>query len=286
MNVDFHGVKEIFRQVDLGLLGLAIALVPLFVCIRAWRWRSILVGLNVPVPFWDALRICALGFSLGLATPAQVGDLSRGYYLKQLGHPAGRAVASVIYDRVLDLITYGVFGAIGLLVWRPMSFPLFTSLGVVLSVAIVLVSLGRAQKVQTAFAALLRIAERFLGRHIHFPVPGKRVLWAAGAKTLLVVMGQIAATVLLAKSIGVHLPFLQLVIILTVAALIQVLPISVAGIGTRDAFLVHALAPYGIESATAIGCSTLLLAYVLFIALMGLIFYVASSQHHSKEELK
>lgn len=265
-----YEVKDILSQADRGLLGISIVLIPLIVWARAWRWESILSGLGLFVRSADVFRLSALGMSLGLVSPAQLGELGRGYYLKRMGYPIVPSMVSVIYDRISDFFFEGLIGVLGLIVL----------LNVSLSVEITLIALvalpgilAAAFFIRRSSGIVLAWIKRRWDLDVEIPLPGKPFLWAVIYKTVLASGVRITATVLLAQAVGIHIPLIPLTIIVVVAALIKALPFSIAGIGTRDVFLVHALTPFGVAPESAVAFSTLTLVYILLSTLFGLIVY-------------
>jgi len=76
---------------------------------------------------------------------------------------------------------------------------------------------------------------------------------------------------ILALGINIHIPFSYLVFAVTMAGFISLIPISISGIGTRDAALILLFAPFAILKEQAIVFSTLILLMFLFAAVIGLI---------------
>ena len=77
-----------------------------------------------------------------------------------------------------------------------------------------------------------------------------------------------------AKAIGLPLGVLDVVAGSSVAAVLALLPVSVAGIGTRDAAFVAIFAHCGIDAGQSIAFSSLILAWML----ANCVFFLAVSQ--------
>lgn len=75
----------------------------------------------------------------------------------------------------------------------------------------------------------------------------------------------ILAYALVAAALGLELGLLDLGWIRTAAALITILPVSVAGLGVREGALVLLLAPLGIEPAQALVFSLLVFAVTMLL---------------------
>ena len=79
---------------------------------------------------------------------------------------------------------------------------------------------------------------------------------------------------ILAKGVGLNIPFLYFAISVTIAGFITLIPISVSGIGTRDAALILLFTPFLIPKEQIIVFSALILLMSLFTAFVGLICWL------------
>ena len=93
--------------------------------------------------------------------------------------------------------------------------------------------------------------------------------------TILIWLFSIFQIYVIGLTIGIAFDYTFLLAIMSIAVIIELIPISVSGLGTREAFLVFALSLVGIAAGTAIAFSLLymILAY-WSIALIGLFFWV------------
>lgn len=78
-----------------------------------------------------------------------------------------------------------------------------------------------------------------------------------------------ASVVALAASLGLHLEWYEALWINGLAYLAIILPVSVSGLGVRDAALITVLTPLGVASSTALALSMLMFALTLLNALIG-----------------
>ena len=100
------------RNARLDMLLLALALLGLTLWIRAVRWRYLLAPLG-PTRFRTVFRAGVIGFAALAILPARVGDLLRPYLVaRQDGLPFTASFATIVMERVLDLITVLVLMAI------------------------------------------------------------------------------------------------------------------------------------------------------------------------------
>src|SRR5215510_3183373 len=118
-NVDVRGVVgEIMRSRPEWLL-LSMATMLLNLVIRAWRWQYLLEPIG-PASFGNAFRATAVGFAATSVLPARAGEVIRPYFLARHERmSATSAFATVILERVLDMLTVLVLLAAYVFFFRP-----------------------------------------------------------------------------------------------------------------------------------------------------------------------
>ena len=86
------------------LLALTLALTGATYFVRAERWQYLLEPLGT-THFWVAFRTTVIGFAASFVLPARAGEVLRPYLLaKQENLPATAAFATIILERILDLV--------------------------------------------------------------------------------------------------------------------------------------------------------------------------------------
>jgi uncharacterized protein (TIRG00374 family) len=88
-----------------GLLVLAVGITLMTYVFRALRWQYLLRPLGRP-PFSAVFKATVIGFAVSTLLPARAGEVVRPYLLaRRAGFSATSAFATIILERVLDLIT-------------------------------------------------------------------------------------------------------------------------------------------------------------------------------------
>lgn len=107
--VFFHGVEwqalvAAFRSAHPGGLLLVVVATLLTYLLRAWRWGYLLAPIT-PVPFGRLFSATLVGFMSGLFIP-RAGEVVRPYLIaRRQGVATSAAFASIILERLVDLIT-------------------------------------------------------------------------------------------------------------------------------------------------------------------------------------
>src|SRR5260221_1841626 len=111
--VDLGGVWDATRHADGRLLAVGVFVTMLTYALRAFRWQYLLAPIG-PTHFSTAFRTTVIGFAASFLLPARPGEVLRPYLLaRDEGLPATAAFATVILERLLDLVTvlllFGLF---------------------------------------------------------------------------------------------------------------------------------------------------------------------------------
>jgi glycosyltransferase 2 family protein len=246
------------------------------------RWRFNLGLLNLRYPFGELFLIDNAGALAGAATPGRMGDLARLIYFRQDKHLLLRIGLSILVERFLDL-TVLVWLCAGYL-WI---FPLpveFKRLVVHLFLAATLVGLGiivitwRVWGWEWLNTKVLRfiprnLTERFSGSAQELKAALRnyrtwRLVWPI-TLTFLAWGLNILAAHLSARSLLLPLSLWQTGACFCLSTLFTLIPLSVAGIGTRELAMVFLFSYLGLPSESALAFSFLLLGFLLTHSLVG-----------------
>ncbi|HEY2432996.1 MAG TPA: lysylphosphatidylglycerol synthase transmembrane domain-containing protein [Vicinamibacterales bacterium] len=111
--VPFGEVWSRTREADPRLLATAVAVTMMTYMLRAFRWQYLLAPIG-PTRFTVAFQTTVIGFAASFLLPGRPGEVLRPYLLaKREGLPPTAAFATIILERLLDLVTvlmlFGLF---------------------------------------------------------------------------------------------------------------------------------------------------------------------------------
>lgn len=262
-------VRANWGQLQAHLVGVDISyllVMPLFtivmIAVRAWRWNRLLSVHGAPFSPLRAWSAYATGVFLGVFTPGRLGDLAKALYARQeRGLPWHQALAGAVLDRLFDVACMGLLALWALvhLGWMGRALPGASgwALGGVLFAA----GMGtwfarRALPAKAASWASLGGLSAFLRGMGHqmsvlFRAAGKSGL----ALTVLAYAIYFAQTICIARSLYLPLSAADVVAAIALVGLASFLPLSVAGLGTREGLLAlimaHRAVPESLEAALA-----------------------------------
>jgi uncharacterized protein (TIRG00374 family) len=264
---------------------LSLLLMPPFLIIKTWRWKLLLRELGLDVPFWRGVALYTVGIYYGSVTPGQAGDLVKAWYLREHGQPLAPAMLSVVLDRLSDLLVMSAVAMLGivalgrLLPIEGAQTLLVILMGVGLVAFTVLLTARRPRHWLLSSllprllpgrlgAALQRWNEQFAALSLH-----PRLVVLVGVASLISAGFTFWRLWLLFVALDVVLPLTIVVGVSALIAVLQVLPISIGGVGVRDAVLIAVMttAPYNYSQEQAISVSALFLLLTLEHILAGFI---------------
>ena len=282
-------VMRALRRADPALLLLGASLLPPIVLLRTVRWSLLLRAQGVALPWRLLLRALLLGVLVGQLLPTEIaGDATRAVATRRAGAATRTAVGAVLADRLLGIWALLAAAALGLLLGGsaarlglpPWSWAVPAAM-VVLSVPAI-AALGRAPLLRTGGSdGLLRRWAAAIAETVH-AFASRRGTLAASAAIAVLGKALIAVQIAwLAASLGTDVGVLDMLALAPLVSPAIALPVSVGGIGLREASWAFAFARYGYPAATGVAFAWLLYGTLLLEGLAGGLLALLSSGQRS-----
>ena len=282
--LDLGQLREIIREADLPLVVISVlAIVPL-IFVKTIRWQGILRSQSVQFQTWPAFLAYFGSLFVGFLTPGRLGEFVKAMHVSQdCGVSSAQAFSSVLADRLFDLHVLLLVGGAALLTLTVSNTQMVALTGSALLLTLPLVLFLN----DTTFGWLQQAGLRLghLGRKLLATgswLPEMRLglrqlrwswLLAASALTVLAYTIFFGQCYLLALALGLNTSFVQISFAVTLGSLMTLLPISISGLGTREAAIVAYLGTVGVPYEAALGFS--LLVFATFYVAGGLMGAVA-----------
>lgn len=260
MDLDAVGREVAGASKSKFTIGMLILVV--FQCAKAARHRLILRGQRLNVSFGVAFIIYMKSAFWGFVSPGRLGELSKIGYLRKYSASFSASAASVVIDRFFDLFAVLSFlaisgGGMGHRWGLPVAIASIVGIGV--AVAVVAATSQIFSRCPPTGAM-----GKFVAHLVH--LRGKILI---AFISLVIWGGYYGGMFILARSLSLDASPLFIIFCVSAANLISVIPISVAGIGTRDALLVALFLSVGLSPEAAIAYSSFFLAAYLCLALLS-----------------
>ena len=249
---DWRRLGEVISAADPRRLLAALALFIPQVAVMAWRWQ--VIGATARrFSFLDSARMVLAGSALNVLLPSKLGDLSKGLMLGSGGeadHARGLGLAGL--DKLLDVLGLAVVLVVaGAVAPNPEPGVLLIWMAAVAGVVALCWLLHRVRPIaplprRKALAALARALNAAV------EVRARRAAWfgALGLSLLLWTLhvGQIH---IFYSAVGTRCPAAAVWSRVPMGIFIGLLPLTVAGIGTRDAAFFVLMAPWDSRAVIA-----------------------------------
>ena len=275
--VDRPSLAEALSTADRLDLAAVLAAYLIGQALTAWRWQLLAERVGFREPFSTFLRHYYVGMFFNLFGPSTVGgDLVRGLYL---GAPVGRrtaALSTVLFDRVsgLAMLVLVALGAVALFGRFGLPDP------VVALVALAGVGMG------VGWFALPPLARRFLpaNNRVNVLLRGELgPLWSdrpllarVGVASVGFHLLQCASLVLLGNALSMHVDWRYYFIFHPLVSVLSAVPVSIAGLGIREAGYVWFLQKQGVPGDTAMAFGVLWFVVLLVSSAAGGLVYLWS----------
>jgi glycosyltransferase 2 family protein len=276
---DWQLVASILAQLEKEKLFPLFFLSAIEVGVRAWRWRILLKLQQITISLHKAWSVYSIGVFLGSFTPGRLGDIGRALYLRQDKLiPWEKAMAGSLIDRLFDVIVVLVLG-----IWANYHFKLFDTMPIefigLIGCLFFFVFLFLNKNVM-GFGDLifnkLRSYRLFSFITATLDEMSGLVSWIGLVGLILTIVAQgvyCAQTMLLLHVLGISLSFGDVVGIVSLISLAAFLPISIAGLGPREAVIAIVFAkrsiPHFLESTLSYSGLFIVFCYLLPVAIGG-----------------
>tara|TARA_B100000161_G_scaffold258357_1_gene223212 strand:+ start:637 stop:1605 length:969 start_codon:yes stop_codon:yes gene_type:complete len=287
-NINWIELKEIIKQANSLSLILAFSLSIFLGYISSIRY-SYFSSIILPDQFPSiktSTKSYFIASCFNLILPSKLGDLSKGFIAESLDNRKYPQTLQIftLYEKVSDLFALISIALFISFVRFLTNYISFFSQEIYIYRQFILFFILVNFSLFLLLLFFLAPKNRNLIKSLHLRLPtkikeilffGKRLTWKEFYKfqlfSVLIWLIHIFQMLLFASSIGLSLWSLSGPFILIISTLIGLLPISFAGVGTRDASLVYFLAPY-FGNTKPLFLGILLTSRYVIPAIFGLLF--------------
>lgn len=275
--VQWSSLDQIGKR-GIRLIALSFVVTIFAIFLSSVRWHRVLRALGVKSRVRDLLELQFAGMFAGNFLPSTVGgDVMRASWLAKVSKAKSDSQASVVLERLTGWLVLPMIVILGVLM-DPAIMHLGSISKIIILVAavtltglLILLSLVRSKHI-FAVSSPFRFLNSFLAsisrgvaKLESHPAGLARLLgWA-----LLYQLCVVAASILAARALSVSIGWRELLVFVPTVAMLQVLPLTIGGLGIREGALILMLHPLGIDSAQAIAFGLLVYAINIAASLLG-----------------
>jgi uncharacterized protein (TIRG00374 family) len=284
INLDINNIIKLFSRINPWYLLIALLLNFPLLIIKSYRWNRLLHIQNIQYSISQSCLTYISSLYIGFITPGRLGEIVKAIYLKtEKNIPLSRGMSSVVVDRLFDLYLLILLSIIG--IWR---FEIFGYL----SKYFYIIVCG------FVFIPLLLLNKKFAFKifsilHKSFIIQKMKKKYSEGFNDFYDGINQLKSIQLmfpilitlagyllfflqctfLLSAIKISINFISVSLFMSISNLISFIPISVSGLGTRDAALIYLFSLLKLKPEMAVSYS--LLVFLTFFVFNGLIGAIA-----------
>ncbi|MDJ0569747.1 MAG: lysylphosphatidylglycerol synthase transmembrane domain-containing protein [Pleurocapsa sp. MO_192.B19] len=280
--IDIVNLVQVFQNCDRLMLVISLAMVIPITLITAWRLQQLVPqgGLGL----LEANRLILGASVLNMVLPSKMGDIAKAYFMSERSNLSGSlALAISIFEKACDLLSLLLWCVFGLIL-DPAKDSLFWTMTAGVAIGLVL---GLLLLSSQRFAALFfNLATSFAPKSLKIKLQKMQTswqemhsyFWHEKPQLLLITSTSIFIWFLHLLQIWLFIlalkaftPFIVSLALSPLSILAGLLPLTFAGIGTRDAAIIYFYQDY-FNQATGAALGLLCTSRYFIPALIGLPF--------------
>lgn len=281
--IDAQGLVQVFQNCDRLWMVISLGMVIPLTVATAWRLQQLMPpssGLSTA----DANGLILAASTLNMVLPSKMGDIAKAYFMRDRGYLSGSlSLSVVVFEKTCDMLSLLLWCGFGLLIYQQKDFFFWLmTVSVVSGLILGLLLLG-SQKFAAFF---IRTAQAIAPKTIKLKLEKLQTSWNEvhayfwGNPRQLMVVSATSVMIWLLHMLQIWFfilalkawtPFITSLALSPLAILAGLLPLTFAGVGTRDAALILLYAPY-FNAPTAAALGLLCTSRYLLPAIGGLPF--------------
>lgn len=287
--VDLQIIAQNFLRMNWLMFAAAFILILPALFIKISKWKQLVNPFGVRLGLREGLVAWVVGFFIGIITPGRVGDLARAFYLKEK-MKIGSAISTVVVDRILDvlvLMVWAVSGTIYILSSFAVKSNIIGIFFIVMFLFIFAIALFLEEKragkllrpiynffVPEKYKGVLKTSFQDFYAGINLLRKNKAAILKATGLSFIAWLFTFSQYFILARAIGINIDYLFAIMAMPAVLLIEIVPISFSGIGTRDAISILFFSFAGISASAAVSFSLTILIFNYIYSSVGLLVWI------------
>ncbi|MBI4216630.1 MAG: flippase-like domain-containing protein [Chloroflexi bacterium] len=276
--VGFTSFWEEARQADLRWLVVGVLLVVLALVVSAYKWGLLLAAQGTPVSTPRLFVYYLVGLFFNNFLPSNIGgDVVRIHDVARHTGKGPEAAASVIGERLLASLGLGLMAVLGLALGYQVSGGFSGIVLGVLLISAALVAPFASARLRRAISLRLKLPGWLSpGRRLEQVANSLATSFSQPRTVVWVVFWSLVFQLVLVclnwaifMSLGVNIPPAYYFLFTPIIMAIQIMPISINGLGVREGAYVYFFGWAGVSAAQAIAGSLFFWALVGLVSLVG-----------------
>jgi hypothetical protein len=246
--LDLEEIFTVFSNINpLYSIISFLAIIPVLLMTNI-QWQILLKKQRISVSFLYSIKNILIGYFYGFISPGGIGAYTRALYLENESKaPLGKCLSNIIIFNTIDYLSLLLLGAIGAILLSSVYPNLFFIIIIVMIVVVfLLLFFLKKEKSKNLFLKLVqtRIFASVKNRLIesldsfYEDLPNFRDVLLPFGISILGWIVRFSELFIISKIFSIDVPFVYFILIIAVANVIASIPITIYGLGTREASLI------------------------------------------------
>ncbi len=267
------------KKIHLIHLLTAILIIYLGYFLKCIRWNYILKSLDSYERITSLFKIFLIGGYLGIITPGKIGDFGRIYYLKNK-IDWKNLTASLLIDRFNDFVMLVILSALGIIRLQSL---IIDKLKLEINNKLIF---GLTFFVIVFFFLVMKFKPQFKEFYLiikkSFSIKNNLLQMVLTLLSMLIIY---SSYIIVSKDLDISISSVDIFFTLIIVGILNLLPITVLGIGVREATIIYFFGLHGINYEIAIAFSLIIFAIQIITFLPGAYWFYKNPINFDKKSL-
>ena len=283
-DIGFEKITDTFLQISPIYILISASLTFPRLFIRNTQWQYILKSQKIMVSYWTSMKIFLISYFYGAITPGYLGLMIRIPYMKEATHqPFGKIFVNSMVETAVHGISLYIMMLLGALAvadqYPEILYGALIFVAATLFIYVFFINRDRGEKTFYFFIRIMipKVFKKHLTRFVdtfYEDFPNLRDLvipFLLGIPAWIIIYSQIY---IISIPLGIEIPYFTFLVLYAIGNIVALIPITTAGLGTREAALIFLFGLYGMPPETAVVIS--LAGHLLTDVLTGIYGFIIS----------
>lgn len=280
--IDVDNLLQVLQNCDRIMLGISLGMVIPITLVTSWRLQQLVPQRSLN--FLEANRLILGASVLNMVLPSKMGDIAKSYFMSERSNLSGSlALAISIFEKACDLLSLLLWCVFGLILY-PAKDSLFwvMTIGVAGGLVLGLLLLSSQPFANLFFSLAIKFTPKSVGKKLqkmqtswaemhNYFWGDKQQIFLITSTSIFIWFLHLLQIWLFILALKALVPFLVSLALSPLSILAGLLPLTFAGIGTRDAAIIYFYQDY-FNQATGAALGLLCTSRYFIPALIGLPF--------------
>ena len=245
---------------------IAILLIFISFITQTLKWFTITKIQLTNISFIEAFKVNIMSMFYGFITPSRIGGIIRAEYLRKYNNNnLGKGVSNYVLDKVLDLGSLAFLAGLFSLMFKDLvsiNYFYYSLSGFILIVILLMIFRDEKRSRSTLRIIYVKLVPEKMKEKVkngfnsfYQDMPKKRYFILFFLLNVLNWVVLYASTFFIGISLGIDISFYYFLAILPIATLIGQIPITISGLGTREAVMISLFGVIGISATKVFSMS-------------------------------